>query len=303
MKDKLQFPFKRKGGNYLELLEDLGKDTMLGVKTVRATAKNTAIYFDDDGYTIQDAKKLARAIHDTYSDVTATADFGRNPYGEEVPFVFVDKVYSFMRESKMKKLNITKEAFEKSNYFKNKYGNLEYVSESGKLFKTNKGLVLKFKESIDDPDIKSAVRDAYDMYRNCDVEPKICHAIKINDDGTEKEIAIWMDRGNSIGGIAKAIQDGRLRKVIKFSESTKKFGKKFAKESVGDVATDPAYVCPYCGGDNCEISIGNDDLNLTYLDRLDGETFDVECWCNDCNKPYNVTVEMKVKDVHPEDWA
>ena len=51
----------------------------------------------------------------------------------------------------MKKLNITKEAFEKSNYFKNKYGKLEYVSESGKLFKTDKGNVLKFvKESCDD---------------------------------------------------------------------------------------------------------------------------------------------------------
>ena len=47
----------------------------------------------------------------------------------------------------MKKLNITKEQFEKSRYFKNKYGKLEYVSESGKVFKTNKGKVLKFKES------------------------------------------------------------------------------------------------------------------------------------------------------------
>ena len=51
-------------------------------------------------------------------------------------------------ETKMKKLNITKEAFEKSRYFNNKYGTLEYVSESGKLFKTNKGKVLMFKESI-----------------------------------------------------------------------------------------------------------------------------------------------------------
>jgi hypothetical protein len=46
----------------------------------------------------------------------------------------------------MKKLNITKERFEKSNYFKNKYGKLEYVSESGKLFKTSKGKILKFNE-------------------------------------------------------------------------------------------------------------------------------------------------------------
>ena len=47
----------------------------------------------------------------------------------------------------MKKLNITKEAFEKSQYFKNKYGTLKYVSESGRYFKTNKGQVLKFVES------------------------------------------------------------------------------------------------------------------------------------------------------------
>jgi hypothetical protein len=55
----------------------------------------------------------------------------------------------------MKKLPITKEAFEKSKYFTNKYGKLEYVSESGKLFKTDKGKIMKFKESIsseDDPD-------------------------------------------------------------------------------------------------------------------------------------------------------
>lgn len=47
----------------------------------------------------------------------------------------------------MKKLNITKEQFNRSRYFKNKYGKLEYVSESGKLFKTSKGKVLKFNES------------------------------------------------------------------------------------------------------------------------------------------------------------
>ena len=49
----------------------------------------------------------------------------------------------------MKKLNITKEQFNESRYFKNKYGTLEYVSESGKYFKTNKGQVVMFKESDD----------------------------------------------------------------------------------------------------------------------------------------------------------
>ena len=44
----------------------------------------------------------------------------------------------------MKKLNITKEQFNRSNYFQRKYGKLEYVSESGRLFKTSNGKVLKF---------------------------------------------------------------------------------------------------------------------------------------------------------------
>lgn len=51
------------------------------------------------------------------------------------------------RKIKMKKLNITKERFEKSNYFKRKYGKLKYVSESGKQFKTSKGIVLEFTDS------------------------------------------------------------------------------------------------------------------------------------------------------------
>ena len=52
----------------------------------------------------------------------------------------------------MKKLNITKKQFKESQYFTNKYGNLAYVSESGKLYKTDKGNVLKFKESVTSDD-------------------------------------------------------------------------------------------------------------------------------------------------------
>lgn len=47
----------------------------------------------------------------------------------------------------MKKLNITKERFNTSKYFQTKYGKLEYVSESGKVYKTSKGRILKFNES------------------------------------------------------------------------------------------------------------------------------------------------------------
>lgn len=61
----------------------------------------------------------------------------------------------------MKKLNITKKQFKESQYFTNKYGNLEYVSESGKLYKTDKGNVLKFvNESITESDLS----DTYSIY-------------------------------------------------------------------------------------------------------------------------------------------
>lgn len=46
----------------------------------------------------------------------------------------------------MKKLNVTRKHFNESKYFTRKYGKLAFVSESGKLFKTDKGKVLMFKE-------------------------------------------------------------------------------------------------------------------------------------------------------------
>ena len=48
----------------------------------------------------------------------------------------------------MKKLNITKKQFSESKYFQTKYGKLEYVSESGKFYKTDKGNVLRFNEGM-----------------------------------------------------------------------------------------------------------------------------------------------------------
>ena len=91
-----------------------------------------------------------------------------------------------------------------------------------------------------------------------------------------------------------------------YGESTKKFGKKF-KESV-DISTDPAYVCPYCGSTNCEFDDAENSPNEGYFH---GATLNAQFWCNECNKPYNVTYELKVKDVYPnedanelsDDWA
>ena len=44
----------------------------------------------------------------------------------------------------MKRLNITRKQFVESKFLQRKYGKLNLVNESGKLFKTNKGKILKF---------------------------------------------------------------------------------------------------------------------------------------------------------------
>ena len=51
----------------------------------------------------------------------------------------------------MKKLNITKKQYDESKYFNNKYGKLKYVSESGNVYKTDKGVVISL-ESSNKPD-------------------------------------------------------------------------------------------------------------------------------------------------------
>ena len=52
----------------------------------------------------------------------------------------------------MKKLNITKKQYDESKYFNQKYGALKFVSESGKLYKTDKGVVIALESAKDDDD-------------------------------------------------------------------------------------------------------------------------------------------------------
>jgi hypothetical protein len=84
-----------------------------------------------------------------------------------------------------------------------------------------------------------------------------------------------------------------------YDESTKKkFGRKSVKESVGDVSTDPAYICPYCGHNNSEFVDADDYPKEGYFD---GATFNAQFWCNECETQYNVTFELKVKEVTPNE--
>ena len=170
----------------------------------------------------------------------------------------------------MKKLNITKEQYNKSRYFKDKYGKLEYVSESGKLFKTNKGQVLKFKESkksfddFGDIDTLQAIHDReLDSMISDGIEEKNFLGIRGLNKGTYgggEKFLQWNDKEllyddfeyeiqerfpeSQEGEFEAWIHDPRNKKKIKsilpeldwyfnddsYLESTMKFGKKFTKE-------------------------------------------------------------------------
>lgn len=62
----------------------------------------------------------------------------------------------------MKKLNVTRENYEKSTYFQNKYGKLKMMNESGTLFKTDKGRILQFvKENAEDDWLDEYLKDGH----------------------------------------------------------------------------------------------------------------------------------------------
>lgn len=107
----------------------------------------------------------------------------------------------------MKKLNITKERYEKSRYFSKKYGKLEYVSESGDVYKTDKGKVLKFvKESVDRGDWLD--ENLFDVIRKLDdAANKAMTDLKDHNLSTKlKRVANYlteMIRENAEGSISK----------------------------------------------------------------------------------------------------
>ena len=154
----------------------------------------------------------------------------------------------------MKKLPITKESFEKSKYFTNKYGKLEYVSESGKLFKTEKGNILKFKESIKDiaPGIQDWGSTIYveplevemswdDVYyivkKDCRQYPLLEKELGLepHEEPSDEQIREWIETNPK--SFMDYLEEFGSYNATDFSgddeydESTKKFGKKFTKES------------------------------------------------------------------------
>lgn len=95
----------------------------------------------------------------------------------------------------MKKLNITKKQYDESKYFNQKYGALKFVSESGKLYKTDKGVVLALEATEDDEEDKG---------KGDDEEPKGAEEI----DGSEEEVTVKKeDLANALQGVIDTVKD------------------------------------------------------------------------------------------------
>ena len=174
----------------------------------------------------------------------------------------------------MKKLPITKEAFEKSRYFKNKYGKLEYVSESGKVFKTDKGKILMFKEDtiqrlskieidVINKILTNAEWDEFQVIGDTSGQYFIDGNDKMSvEDGlnvmcdsdlfslggweevyglSDSELKVW-DRIVDKFGLDESAKSGVYPTNPSYSdtfkESTKKLGRKFAKESIDSEVND-----------------------------------------------------------------
>lgn len=107
----------------------------------------------------------------------------------------------------MKKLNITKKQYDESKYFTKKYGALKFVSESGKLYKTDKGVVIAL-EGTEKQDVPPAEGEGAGQPENESLAD-IGNALK----GTAKEIGGKIKSGVKKG--AKAVGNffnGNFRK-------------------------------------------------------------------------------------------
>ena len=192
----------------------------------------------------------------------------------------------------MKKLNITKKQFNESKYFTTKYGKLEYVSESGKIYKTSKGHLLKFKESQNDVTIDDFRRmygnnAAEALIKYCDVKNKDAESVINGSDADMARFENWAKKVLHVD-----IYD-------KFSgydyDSDLDDSRSEVDESSNDdmdIDSDPAYVCPWCGSHDCEFKDAEEPgITDGYFD---GAQFDTKFQCNSCGETYIVKFEMNV---------
>ena len=160
----------------------------------------------------------------------------------------------------MKRLHITREHFEKSKYFTRKYGNLKFVSESGKLFKTDKGHVIKFSESMSNDDAVNVMSAASATDMDAADMGLISHK-KADPYNTLKK-----NKG-------KKVDEGMKREVVPMNGRAS-FGHKAVEEEDENGFTLYSYETPVArlerrdDGSGLDFSLLNDYLSATTLTHI-----------------------------------
>ena len=88
------------------------------------------------------------------------------------------------------------------------------------------------------------------------------------------------------------MEEEAINAGMKYYEDMDDDGNEQLNESYDDIANDPAYQCPYCGGHNCEFQDAQDPYHTDGY--VDGCKFSGFWLCNDCEKEYEVEFELKV---------
>lgn len=153
----------------------------------------------------------------------------------------------------MKKLNITKKQYDESKYFNTKYGALKFVSESGKLYKTDKGVVIALESTEDDEE---------------DEEPKGGDDEVTTPGEGEEEITVKKeDLATALQDVIDTVKDIAADNDVELPGEEKEDGEEGEEGEEGDE------------GDDDEGIPGDDDLEFGFVE--DGDKGDIcpTCGC------------------------
>ena len=180
----------------------------------------------------------------------------------------------------MKKLNITKKQYDESKYFNAKYGALKFVSESGKLYKTDKGVVIALESKEDD-------EEGDEEPKGGDDEVTTPGEVKTPGEGEEEITVKKEDLATALQDVIDTVKDIAADNDVELPGEE--------KEDDGEEDDDDE-VIP--GDDDDEEDDDDDDLELGFVEDGDKGDRCPTCGCrkNEC-KGGSCTSESRIQRI------
>lgn len=177
----------------------------------------------------------------------------------------------------MKKLNITKKQYDESKYFNTKYGALKFVSESGKLYKTDKGVVIALESKEDDEGDEEPKGD--------DDEVTTPGEVKTPGEGEEEITVKKEDLATALQDVIDTVKDIAADNDVELPGEEKEDDGEEGEEGEED-------------DDDEVIPSGDDDLELGFVEDGDKGDRCPTCGCkkNEC-KGGDCTTESRIQRI------